>query len=114
LRHKFDIAFFLAKEKVSFRKYPQLCQLEGHHGVAIGSSYTNEVACKTFTHYIAESWRQQLCQKLHQAKFFSVLMDGSTDRGKSDDEVFMVVWCDTKCDDEKINTKISRLLTKNC
>ena len=28
LRHNFDIAFFIAKEKISFRKYPQLCELE--------------------------------------------------------------------------------------
>ena len=28
LRHKFDIAYLTAIEKVSFRKYPRLCELE--------------------------------------------------------------------------------------
>ena len=33
LRHKFDIAYFIAREKLSFRKYPQLVKLEAKHGV---------------------------------------------------------------------------------
>ena len=32
-------------------------------------------------------------------------MNGSTDRGNVDDEVFMVVWCDVASEDEKIHTK---------
>ena len=42
-----------------------------------------------------------------QAKFFSMLIDGSTDKGNVDNEVFMVVWCDTNGSDEKIYTHIS-------
>ena len=38
LRRKFDIAYFVAQEKLSFRKYPRLCELEARHGVAIGST----------------------------------------------------------------------------
>ena len=52
LKRKFDIAYFLAKEKLSYRKYPCLCELEARHGVFIGTSYTNEIAGKTFSHYI--------------------------------------------------------------
>ena len=47
LRRKFDIAYFIALEKLSFRKYPRLCELEARHGVAIGTTYTNEIAGKT-------------------------------------------------------------------
>ena len=109
LRHKFDIAYFVAQEKLSFRKYPRLCELEARHGVAIGSAYTNEIAGKTFTHYIAESRRSQLFEKLAQAKFFSLLIDGSTDKGNIDNEIFMAVWCDCNTNgvDEKIHTRTS-------
>ena len=31
LRRKFDIAYFTAIEKVSFRKYPRLCEFETQH-----------------------------------------------------------------------------------
>ena len=105
LRHKFDIAYLTAIEKISFRKYPQLCELEARHGVTIGSTYTNEIAGKTFTHYIAESHRQQLFLKLTQTKLVSLLMDGSTDKGNADDEVFMAVWCDSTSADEKMHTR---------
>ena len=85
LRHKFDIAYFTAIEKISFRKYLRL---------RVGSSswschwehLLDEIGCKTFTHYIAESRHLQLFDRLTQAKFFSLLMDGSTDKGNADDE----------------------------
>ena len=40
-----------------------------------------------------------------QAKFFSLLMDGSTDHANVDDEMFIAVWCDSNGTDEKIHTK---------
>lgn len=54
LHHKFDVhvAYFLALEKLSFRKYPHLCELEVCHGVATGTMYANIIDVKTFTHYI--------------------------------------------------------------
>lgn len=55
LCHKFDIAYFVATEKLSFRKYPQICKLEARHGVNIGSTYNHDTNACTFVHYIAES-----------------------------------------------------------
>ena len=60
LRVKFDIAHFVATEKLAFTKYPRICALEAHHGVDVGTAYTNEVAGKNFCHYIAESKRKEL------------------------------------------------------
>ena len=40
LRVKFDIAHFVATEKLAFTKYPRICELEAHHGVDMGTSYT--------------------------------------------------------------------------
>ena len=59
--------------------------------------------------YIAESRRLELFDKLKQAKFFSLLIDGSTDKGNADDEVFMAVWCDGKSSDEKVHTRTAYL-----
>ena len=42
LRFKFDIAHFVATEKLSFLNYPQICVLEAHHGVDLGASYQLE------------------------------------------------------------------------
>ena len=38
------------------------------------------------------------------AKFFSLLLDGSTDAGNIDDEVFLIVWCDRNGSDQKVHT----------
>ena len=107
LRVKFDIAHFVATEKLAFSKYPQICSLEAHHGVDVGTSYTNEAACKTFCHYIAESKRDDLSKCLSRAKFFSILMDGSTDSGNIDDELFLVLWCDVDGSDEMVHSRMS-------
>ena len=56
------------------------------------------------THYIAKSRHQQLFEKLTQTKFISLLMDGLTDKGNADDEIFMAVWCDSTSADEKMHT----------
>ena len=64
LRVKFDIAHFVATEKLAFTKYPRICALEAQHGVDVGTAYTNEVAGKTFCHYIAESRREELLKCL--------------------------------------------------
>lgn len=64
LRHKFDIAYFIATEKIAFKKYPRLCELEHKHGVDLGTTYLNDVACKTFVHYIAEAKCQELAGTL--------------------------------------------------
>ena len=57
------------------------------HGSDIGSSYTNNAAGKTFCHFIAESRKLELMGTLSKARFLSVLMDGSIDDGKVDDEL---------------------------
>ena len=106
MKCKFDVAYFVANEKLSFKKYAGICDLEKRHGVDLGTTYMNDVACKTFIHFIAEAERQQLGDILAKAEFFSLLMDGSSDKGCSDNEVVMVVWCDCNGKDEKIHTRI--------
>ena len=71
LKVKFDIAYFVATQHLSFANYPALCELESKHGVGVGIAYHNENAGKTFCHYIVESRREYLKEKLSKAQFFS-------------------------------------------
>ena len=96
----------MVTEKLPFVKYPQICELESHHGVNLGTSYINETAGKERIHYIAESRRQELRQKLAKAKFFSLLLDGSTDAANIDNEIILAVWCDRDGGDEKIHSRM--------
>lgn len=44
-------------------------------------------------HYIAESQRQVIHQPLSSMKFYSILMDASTDKGKIENELFAILYC---------------------
>ena len=96
----------MATENLPFTMYPKICELEAHHGVCIGTSYINENAGNEMIHYIAESRRQELMKKLANAKFFSLLLDGSTDTANIDNEVILAVWCDRDGRDEKVHTRM--------
>ena len=57
---------------------------------------------RTFVYYIAEAKYQILVGKITSAKFYSLLLDSSTDTGNIDNEVLLVVWCDLDGHDEKV------------
>ena len=82
IKKKFDISFVLAKEHNPFLKYPAIHELEERHGVDLGATYNNRDSARNFVHYIAESQRRQLHVSLASCHFYSVLMDGSTDKGR--------------------------------
>ena len=106
LRKKFEIAYFVATQKLAYSKYPAICELEKCHGVNIGSTYFNSNAYKTFCKFIAESKRLDLCKIIANTKFFSILMDGSTDISNIDEEMFLVLWCDVDGNDEKVHSRM--------
>lgn len=92
-----------------FSKYPSICVLEKRHGVDIGQSYLNANACKDFVHCIADIENEDLISAVAQAKFFSLLIDGSTDKSNADNEATLVVWFDPEGENEKVCTKIGYL-----
>ena len=99
LKKKFDVCYLLAKENMAFVKYPAILELEERHGVDIGFAYRTKDSAKIFTHYIAENQRQYFfAQEFSSVKFFSFLMDGSTDTSNTENELIMIVFC--KKDDD--------------
>ncbi len=48
LRIKFDIAYFVATQRLAFIKYPALCDLESKHGVNLGTSYRMKMQERLF------------------------------------------------------------------
>ena len=79
------------------------------HGISIGSSYTTETAARSFTHCIAEAKRNQMVSTLQNTKFFSLLLDGSSDAANIDKELLLAVWFDKNDLEERVCTKISYL-----
>ena len=97
VKKKFELSFVLAKEHIPFTKYPALHELEEKHGgLTLEQRTKTRDSAKTFTHYIhvAESQRKQDQDDLKSScPFYSVLMDGSTDKGRVEDELFVILSC---------------------
>lgn len=93
VKKKFDIGFVLAKEHIPFLRYPAIHGLEERHGVDLGATYKNRDSARNFVHYIAESQRQQLRVSLASHHFYSTLMDGSADKGRVENELFVILFC---------------------
>ena len=111
-KNKFDIAYFMAMEQISFHKFPGICELERRrHGVNIGTNYTTETSARSFIHFMAEAQRKKLVTVLQQAKFFSILLDGSTDSRNIENELLLVVWLDKdgQTNGERVVTRTSYL-----
>lgn len=105
LKRKFDIAYLIAKEKMSFKKMKLLCDLEERHGVDIGGSYRNNHACATFVKFIALDLQQQLKRDISNSKFFSIQLDTSTDCGNTEEELFLVLYFDAHSPDGMVHVR---------
>ncbi|KAL5506170.1 hypothetical protein EMCRGX_G007757 [Ephydatia muelleri] len=92
MRRKFDTCYLMAKEGIAFEKFPELCDLEERHDVDIGHAYRTAPSAQSFTYYIAEAQRQTFREALSK-KLFYILMDGSTDAGKLEQELVVVLTC---------------------
>ena len=64
LKPKFDIAYFIAKERMAFTKMKPLCDLEERHGVDLGAQYKNDIACSIIVSYTAAEVRHNLLETL--------------------------------------------------
>ena len=108
-RHKFDITYLLAMKRISFRKFPGICELEAQHGVSIENSYITETAARSFMHYITKTKRNQLVLILQEIKYCLLLLDGATDAANVDNELLLAVWFDKDSHSERVCTRISYL-----
>ena len=81
----------MAKEGIAYEKFPKLCDLEERHDFDIGHAYRTAPSAQSFTYYIAK--RQMFREALSKKLFYTILMDGSTDAGKLEQELVVVLTC---------------------
>ena len=93
MKRKFDMCYFLAKEGLAFKKCPGILELEERHDVDIGPAYCSDTSCQLFTHYIAQSQREGFVKAFSNKRFFSFMMDGTTNSGNLEDELIVVLYC---------------------
>ena len=92
-KKKFGISFVFAKEHIHFLKYPAIHDLEEKHRVDPGAAYKNQDSARNFVHYIAESQRRCLHTALGSSNFYSILVDSFTDKGRVENKLFAMLFC---------------------
>ena len=68
-KHKFDIAYTIARENLAFAKMNALCKLAERHGVDLGQGYNNDCSCAKFVKFIALGQQEQLTTALSRLSF---------------------------------------------
>ena len=86
----FHTVYYLVKAERPFRDFVGLCDLQERNGMNTGKSYKNDKKAATFTHFIAETVKEDFANKLWQARMFSVLNDSSRDVSITDKELVYV------------------------
>ena len=77
----FRTAYFTAKETLSFLKFEKLCELQQLNGIPLyGENYKSNNACKRFISSIASDIKEDLRDDFNNARFVSIMSDGSTDK----------------------------------
>ncbi|CAB3986303.1 Hypothetical predicted protein [Paramuricea clavata] len=73
----FNTSYYIAKEGLSFRKFPSLCKLQSKNGIKLGENYLTDKSCRMFVGVNARYLHQSLADNVNKVR--SVLCDGSTD-----------------------------------
>ena len=97
----------VAKENISFKKMKSLCLLEEKYGVEFGASYQNDVGCSSFIEAISADLQEKLKKKINNAKFFSLLLDSTTDCSNVEEELFLIFFSDpySNADDGTVHVR---------
>ncbi|XP_014669333.1 PREDICTED: zinc finger protein 862-like [Priapulus caudatus] len=99
----FDIAYTIAKEELPFTKYPVVIGLEKKHGVPLGNTYTHEAKCSEFIGVIGDTMKSEMLTALKEAKFYSIMCDGSTDASVTEKELVYVHFVNDKTGEVQSN-----------
>ena len=84
------MSYFVVKEGMAFWKYLKICALQQKNSLDLGQKYLSDIACGRFVSSIAEDIKSDLKSDVEDARFLSVLSDGSTDAGILEEEIVYI------------------------
>ena len=96
LKKLMDVAYFIALKGRPFTDFKDLIDLEKLHDVKFDTSaYENESACRDFIKSTASYlFDIDVRKKLTRVNFIAILVDGTTDRAVTEQEVLYVMYVD--------------------
>ena len=86
----FRTAYYLAEKERPFTGFAGLIQLQNCNGADLGTTYMNDKAAQSFISSIAGVYFDEPKHILAECDFFSVLVDGSTDKSDIEEELIFV------------------------
>ena len=92
MEHLFNASYTVCKEEYFFKKYVPICQLLEKCGVDLGNSYRTDRSATELSDYISGVMKGTLEKDLKDARYYSVLCDGSTDTSVKSQELFYVLY----------------------
>ena len=83
----FQTGYCIVKHDLSLRSFLTLLNLQKCNGLLLGKAYRNRDAALSFITSIAEVEQQSLISRINGQAFFSILLDGSTDKASTEQEI---------------------------
>ena len=80
----------IAKHSGSFRSFCWISEMDEKKGVVVGQTYRNDKSCREFIKAIAAVERKKITELLKEAKFMTILSDGSTDVATIENEIVYI------------------------
>lgn len=110
MRVCFNTVYYLAKQERPFSDYPELLSLQQKNGVKKFESNNNDRATGNFCDATGKTLKDALVKDLVDAKYYSLLTDGSTDSGVLEQELIYVLFLN-RSGRAEVNFMVSRVLT---
>jgi hypothetical protein len=88
----FNASYTVCKEELPFKKYVPICQLLEKCGADLGNSYRTDRSAAELSDYISGVMKGFLEKDLKDARYYSVLCDGSTDTSVKSQELFYILY----------------------
>ena len=92
MRNHFNSAYYLCKKERPYSDFKDLIILQEKNGMKKSESYKNDRAAASFVDIIGWEMRSEFLNELKQARYFTLLTDGSTDSSILEQEVLYVLF----------------------
>ncbi|XP_053400429.1 uncharacterized protein LOC128557263 [Mercenaria mercenaria] len=86
----FRTSYYIAMKERPFTDFPDLVDLQTINGLPLGDTYHTDKAARNFIEHIGGVYFDNIKGLIHDADYFSIFCDGSTDRSDTEKEVIFV------------------------
>ena len=92
LKNRFNSAYYLSKNERPYSDFEELLELQEKNGATHHKGYRNERSAANFVDTCGQVLKDNMVQDLLNAKYYSILMDGSTDSSVTEQELIYILF----------------------